>query len=123
MPNNFHQKLIDLLKDDKSLWDEEDELIIAAIHRRARQLDHDLVRLLLSDDEIKAEFLYRMRRTPDYQLSRLHQQRFQERFSRQFRYTLSQQNTLKYKFKYLRERGELDTLKRKKASPIPFTAN
>ena len=56
MPNNFHQKLIDLLKDDDGLWDEEDELIIAAIHRRARQLDHDLVRLLLSDDEIKTEF-------------------------------------------------------------------
>ena len=56
MPRNFHQKLIDLLKEDRSLWDEEDELITAAIHRRARQLDHDLVRLLLSDDEIKAEF-------------------------------------------------------------------
>ena len=56
MPNTFHQKLINLLKEDRSLWDEEDELIIAAIHRRARQLDHDLVRLLLSDDEIKAEF-------------------------------------------------------------------
>lgn len=56
MPNNFHQKLIDLLKDDDSLRDEEGELITAAIHRRARQLDHDLVRLLLSNDEIKAEF-------------------------------------------------------------------
>ena len=56
MPTNFHQKLIDLLKDDNRLLDEEGELITAAIHRRARQLDHDLVRLLLSDDEIKAEF-------------------------------------------------------------------
>ena len=56
MPNNFHQKLIDLLKKDDRLLDEEGELITAAIHRRARQLDHDLVRRLLSDDEIKAEF-------------------------------------------------------------------
>ncbi len=56
MPNNFHQKLINLLKTDESLLDEEGELITAAIHRRARQLDHALVRLLLSDDEIKAEF-------------------------------------------------------------------
>ena len=56
MPNNFHQKLIDLLKEDDSLLDEEGELIIAAIHRRVRQLDHDLVRRLLSDDEIKAKF-------------------------------------------------------------------
>ena len=56
MPTNFHQKLIDLLKDDDRLRDEDGELITAAIHRHARQLDHDLVRLLLSDDEIKAEF-------------------------------------------------------------------
>ena len=56
MPTNFHQKLIDLLKTDDRLLDEEGELITAAIHRRARQLDHDLVRLLLSDEEIKAEF-------------------------------------------------------------------
>ena len=56
MPTNFHQKLIDLLKDDDRLLDEDGELITAAIHRRARQLDHDLVRLLLSDDEIKAKF-------------------------------------------------------------------
>ena len=56
MPTNFLQKLIDLLKTDERLLDEDGELITAAIHRRARQLDHDLVRLLLSDDEIKAEF-------------------------------------------------------------------
>ncbi len=56
MPNNFHQKLIELLKKDRNLLDEEDELITAAVYRRARQLDHDLVRRLLSDDEIKAEF-------------------------------------------------------------------
>ena len=56
MSNNFHQKLIDLLKEDDTLRDEDGELITAAIHRRARQLDHGLVRLLLSDDEIKAEF-------------------------------------------------------------------
>ena len=56
MPTNFHQKLIDLLKTDDRLLDDGDELITAAIHRRARQLDHDLVRLLLSEDEIKAKF-------------------------------------------------------------------
>ena len=56
MPTNFHQKLIDLLKTDERLLDEDGELITAALHRRARQLDHDLVRRLLSDDEIKAEF-------------------------------------------------------------------
>ena len=56
MPTNFHQKLIDLLKTDDRFLDEGGELITAAIHGRARRLDHDLVRRLLSDDEIKAEF-------------------------------------------------------------------
>ena len=56
MPTNFHQRLIDLLKTDDRLLDEGGELITAAIHSLARQLDHDLVRLLLSDDEIKAKF-------------------------------------------------------------------
>ena len=56
MPTNFHQKLIDLLKEDDRLRDEDGELITAAVHSHARQLDHDLVRLLLSDVEIKAKF-------------------------------------------------------------------
>ena len=56
MPTNFHQKLIELLKTDDRFRDEVGELITAAVHSRARQPDHDLIRLLLSDDEIKAEF-------------------------------------------------------------------
>ena len=56
MPKNLHQKLIDLLKEDERLLDEEGELITATIHSLVRQLDRDLVRLLLSDDDIKAEF-------------------------------------------------------------------
>ncbi|MDE0300882.1 MAG: site-specific DNA-methyltransferase [Candidatus Poribacteria bacterium] len=56
MPNNFHQKLINLLIEGDTLRDEDDELTTAAVYRRARQLDHDLVRRPLSDDEIKAEF-------------------------------------------------------------------
>lgn len=35
MPNDFHQKLVDLLKEDDSLLDEGGELISATIHRRA----------------------------------------------------------------------------------------
>ena len=52
MPTNIHQKLIDLLKEDDRLLDEDGEFLTAAIHRRTRQLNHDLIRLLLSDDEI-----------------------------------------------------------------------
>ena len=56
MPKNFHQKLIALLKTDERLLDENGELITTLIHGYARQLDHDLVRLLLREPEIKAKF-------------------------------------------------------------------
>lgn len=56
MPNNFHQKLIDLLKTDERLLDENGKLITTLIHGYVRQLDHALVRLLLREPEIKAKF-------------------------------------------------------------------
>ena len=56
MPNNFNEKLINLLKDDSRFIDDEDELIKAAVIDRAWKVDHELVRLLLSDEEIKAKF-------------------------------------------------------------------
>ncbi len=56
MPKNLHQKLIDLLKNDDRFLDEDGELNAGVIHRFARQLDRDLVRRLLSDEEIKAKF-------------------------------------------------------------------
>ena len=55
MPNNFNEKLINLLKDDPRFVDE-DELIKPAVIDRAWKIDHDLVRLLLSDEDIKAKF-------------------------------------------------------------------
>ena len=57
MPNNFNEKLINLLKDDSRFVDDEGELIKAAVIDRAWKVDHDLVRLLLSDEDIKAKFL------------------------------------------------------------------
>ena len=56
MPKNLHQKLIDLLKTDDRFLDDDGELSAGVIHRFARQLDRDIVRLLLSDEEIKAKF-------------------------------------------------------------------
>ncbi|MGC1377754.1 MAG: site-specific DNA-methyltransferase [Anaerolineales bacterium] len=52
----FNTKLIDLLKTDHNLVDDDGELLIAAVQDRAWKMDHDLVRLLLSDQEIKAKF-------------------------------------------------------------------
>ena len=56
MPNNFNEKLINLLKDDSRFVDDEGELIKAAVIDRVWKVDHDLVRLLLSDEDIKAKF-------------------------------------------------------------------
>lgn len=53
---SFHTKLIDLLKTDPRLVDEEGELLIAAVQDRARKIDRNLVKLLLSDQEIKQNF-------------------------------------------------------------------
>ena len=56
MPKNFNEKLIELLKTDARFIDEEGELIKAAVTDRAWKIDHDLVRLLLGDADIKAKF-------------------------------------------------------------------
>jgi len=53
---SFNSKLIDLLKINHNLVDDEGELLIAAVQDRAWKIDHDLVKLLLSDKEIKAKF-------------------------------------------------------------------
>ena len=56
MPENFNQKLINLLKTDPRFVDEEGELVREAVVHWAWQIDHDLVRLLLGAPELKAKF-------------------------------------------------------------------
>ncbi len=53
---SFNSKLIDLLKTHRNFVDDEGELLIAAVQDRAWKIDRDLVKLLLSDKEIKAKF-------------------------------------------------------------------
>ena len=53
---SFNTKLTNLLKTDLRFVDDEGELIIAAVQDRAWKIDRDLVKLLLSDAEIKAKF-------------------------------------------------------------------
>ncbi|MDE0635304.1 MAG: site-specific DNA-methyltransferase [Candidatus Poribacteria bacterium] len=53
---NFNEKLIALLKTDPDFVDESDELLPAAVKDHAWQLDHNLIKLLLSDPEIKTTF-------------------------------------------------------------------
>ena len=56
MPKRFHEKLTDLLKSDPRFLDDEGELLRAAVMHRAWRIDHELVKLLLTDTEIKAKF-------------------------------------------------------------------
>ena len=56
MRQNLSNKLIDLLKTDARFVDDSGELITAAVTDRAQQIDHDLVRLLLKDADLKAKF-------------------------------------------------------------------
>ncbi len=53
---NFNEKLIALLKTNPAFVDESDELLPAAVKDHAWQLDHNLIKLLLSDPEIKSTF-------------------------------------------------------------------
>ncbi|MEI6603368.1 MAG: site-specific DNA-methyltransferase [Clostridia bacterium] len=53
---SFNTKLTNLLKTDMRLVDDEGELLIAAVQDRAWKLDHALIKLLLSDKEIKTIF-------------------------------------------------------------------
>jgi adenine-specific DNA-methyltransferase len=53
---SFNTKLINLLKTNPHLVDDEGELLIAAVQDKAWKIDHDLIKLLLSDEEIKGKF-------------------------------------------------------------------
>src|SRR5581483_2298466 len=53
---SFHAKLIDLLKTDPRFVDDDGELVLAAVQDAAWKIDHALVKLLLSNKEIKAKF-------------------------------------------------------------------
>ena len=53
---NFNDKLIALLKTNPDFVDESGELLPAAVKDHAWKLDHNLLRLLLSDGEIKSTF-------------------------------------------------------------------
>ncbi|MYB94780.1 site-specific DNA-methyltransferase, partial [Candidatus Poribacteria bacterium] len=53
---NFNEKLTALLKEKSDFLDDTGELIPAAVRDHACRLDHDLIKLLLKEEEIKAAF-------------------------------------------------------------------
>ena len=53
---SFNSKLIDLLKTNPAFVDDEGELLIAVVQDRAWKIDHEIIKLLISDKEIKRKF-------------------------------------------------------------------
>jgi adenine-specific DNA-methyltransferase len=53
---SFNSRLTEVLKKDSRFVDDDGELVIAAVLDQAWKIDHDLVKLLFSDKEIKAKF-------------------------------------------------------------------
>ncbi len=104
---SFHLKLINLLKTDPRFVDDDGELIIAAVQDRAWKLDRDLVKLLLSDKEIKAKFfdeieghwIFNVNTFIDY----ISQKNFLDNSYTRFRNRIG----LTIGGKFLRERGEV----------------
>lgn len=104
---SFHTKLIDLLKTDPRLVDDEGELIIAAVQDRAWQIDHDLVRLLLSDAEIKAKFFEEIEGHWIFNLNTFIEYISQKNFLNNSYTRYRNRIGLTIGEKYLRERGDV----------------
>jgi adenine-specific DNA-methyltransferase len=104
---SFNAKLIGLLKTDKRFVDDEGELLIAAVQDQAWKIDHDLIKLLLSDKEIKAKFfeeiavhwVFNVNTFIDY----ISQKNFLDNSYTRFRNRIG----LTIDGKYLRERGDV----------------
>ncbi|MDE0634915.1 MAG: site-specific DNA-methyltransferase [Candidatus Poribacteria bacterium] len=104
---NFNEKLIALLKTNPDFTDDSDELIPAAVKDHAWQLDHNLIRLLLTDAEIKSTFfneidghwVFNYNTFIDY----INEKNFLANSYTQFRNKIG----LNIDGKFLRERGEV----------------
>jgi adenine-specific DNA-methyltransferase len=103
----FNTKLINLLKKDRRFVDDNGELVLAAAQDAAWKIDRDLVKLLLTDNEIKAKFfeeieghwIFNVNTFIDY----ISQKNFLDNSYTRFRNRIG----LTIGGKYLRERGEV----------------
>jgi len=104
---SFNSKLIDLLKTNRKFVDDERELLLAAVQDHAWKIDHDLVKLLLSNKEVKAKFfdeieghwIFNINTFLEY----ISQKNFLDNSYTRFRNRIG----LTIGEKYLRERGEV----------------
>lgn len=104
---SFNTRLISLLKTDNRFVDDEGELLIAAVQDKAWKIDRNLVKLLLSDQEIKEKFfeeieghwIFDINTFIDY----ISQKNFLDNSYTRFRNRIG----LTIGDRYLRERGEV----------------
>lgn len=104
---SFNTKLTNLLKTDPRFVDDEGELILAAVQDAAWKIDRGLVKLLLSDEAIKAKFfdeieghwIFNINTFIDY----VSQKNFLDNSYTRFRNRIG----LTIGGKFLRERGEV----------------
>lgn len=103
----FNTKLVDLLKTDPRFVDDEGELVLAAVQDRAWKIDRDLVKLLLSDKDIKANFFDEIERhwifNTNTFIEYISQKNFLDNSYTRFRNRIG----LTIGDKYLRERGDV----------------
>lgn len=104
---SFNTRLINLLKADPRFLDDEGELVLAAVQDRAWKIDRDLVKLLLSDkdikdkffDEVEGHWIFNTNTFLDY----ISQKNFLDNSYTRFRNRIG----LTINGKFLRERGEV----------------
>ena len=104
---SFNSKLTTLLKTDTRFVDDDGELVIAAVQDRAWRLDRDLVKLLITDIEIKTKFfemieghwIFNFNTFIDYISQKNFLDNSYTRFSNRIGLTIDA--------KYLRERGDV----------------
>lgn len=104
---SFNTKLIDLLKTDPRLVDDEGELLLAAVQDCAWKTDRALVKLLLSDadiegrffEEIEGHWIFDVNRFIDYTAQKDFLDNSYTRFKNRIGLTIGG--------KFLRERGEV----------------
>ncbi len=104
---SFNSKLIELLKTNPNLIDDEGELLIARVEDLAWKIDRDLIKLLLSDKEIEVKFFdeiegYWVFNTNTF-LEYISQKNFLDNSYTRFRNRIG----LTINDKYLNERGEV----------------
>ncbi|GIW00279.1 site-specific DNA-methyltransferase [Roseiflexus sp.] len=109
---SFNAKLTNLLKTDPRFVDDNGELVLAAVQDAAWKIDHALVKLLLSNKEIKAKFFdeiecHRVFNTNTF-LEYISQKNFLDNSYTRFRNRIG----LTIDGKYSRERGEVLSLLR-----------